>query len=343
MATTSNQAQRGPSPAEALMQFSIGYMVSASTGVAARLKIADLIGAGPKPVAELAREAQVNEDALFRVLRALASVGIFAETEPRTFVNTPVSDKLRAGAADSVRDMVIWLTTPIHFQTYAELMHSVKTGTTAIDQVTSYECFEYFRRNPDVGEIFNKAMTGFSAMMAPLVLEAYDFSGLGTIADIAGGHGFLITSILKKHSDLRGILFDLPHVCAGGRAAVEGQGLASRCEVAEGDFFQAVPAADSYVMKHIIHDWDDQRAIQILKNCASSMRGNGKILLVESVIAPGNDPHFAKWIDIEMLTLPSGKERSEKEFAELLAQAGLRLTRVVPTKSPVCVVEAVKA
>ena len=343
MATPLNQAHRGPSPADLLMQFSIGYMVSSSIGVVARLKIADLLDAGPKSVADLARETQVNENALFRVLRALSSVGVFVETAPRTFVNTPLSEILRVDAPDSVRDMIIWLTTPVHFQTYAELMHSVKTGATTIDKVTGHECFEYFRQNPGVGEIFNRAMTGFSSMMAPAVLEAYDFSGLGTLADIAGGHGFLLTSILKKHDDLRGRLFDLPHVCSGARAAIEAQGLASRCQIVEGDFFKSVPAADSYIMKHIIHDWDDDRAVQILNNCISAMQGKGKVLLVESVIAPGNDPHLAKWIDIEMLTMPSGKERTEKEFAELFVRAGLRLSRVVPTKSPVCVVEAVKA
>jgi hypothetical protein len=338
----SHPSRFGPTPAELLLQYSMGYMVSSSIGVVARLKIADLLDAGPKSVADLARETQVNEDALFRVLRALASVGVFVETAPRTFANTPMSEGLRAGAPDSMRDMVVWLTTPVHFQTYAELMHSVKTGATAIDKVTGHECFEYFRHNPDVGEVFNQAMTGFSAMMAPAVLEAYDFSGIGTLADIAGGHGFLLTSILKKHSDVQGILFDLPHVCSGAEAAVEAQGLASRCRILEGDFFKSVPAADSYIMKHIIHDWDEPRAVQILKNCASAMRGKGKVLLVESVIAPGNDPHLAKWVDIEMMTMPSGKERTEKEFADLFAQAGLRFSRLVYTKSPVCVIEALK-
>ena len=325
------------------MQLVTGFKIAASLSVVAQLGIADLLAGRPKPVSELARVAQVNEDALYRVLRALASVGVFTETASRTFANTPASELMCTGARDSMRDVMVWMGDDFHLRTYAELMHSVKTGGTAVKKFTGSEAFEYFEQDKAEGERFNAAMTNFSAVLMPAVLEAYDFSGLGTLADIAGGHGFALTSILKKHPDLRGILFDLPHVVSGAKPRIESLGLADRCQIVAGDFFQAVPVADCYVMKNIIHDWDDARALAILKNCAGALRGKGKVILIENVISPGNEPHFGKWLDIDMLTLAGGRERTQAEFAALFSQARLRLSRVVPTKSPVCVVEAVKA
>jgi hypothetical protein len=325
------------------MQFITGYKMSACISIVARLSIADLLAGAPKPVSELARAAQVSEDALYRVMRALASVGVFTETAPRTFANTPASELMRSGTPDSMRDVMIWMGDEFHFRTYAEFMHSVKTGGTAVKKLTGCEAFEYFEKDKAEGELFNAAMTSFSAALMPAVLEAYDFGGLGTLADVAGGHGFALTSILQKHSDLRGILFDLPHVVSGAKSRIESLGLADRCQIVAGDFFQSVPPADSYVMKNIIHDWDDPRALTILKNCAGALRGKGKVILIEMVISPGNEPHFGKWLDIEMLALAGGRERTRVEFAALFSQAGLSLSSVVPTKSPVCVVEAVKA
>ena len=343
MSSPSTQTGAASNPADRLLQLATGYMASACIGVAAQLKIADLLAGGPKPVAELAGATQVNEDALYRVLRALASAGVFTETSARTFANTPVSDAMRTEASDSVRDMVVWMADPFHFRTYAELMHSVQTGGNAVKKLTGMDAFDYFESDKAEGEMFNAAMTSFSGMIIPAVLEAYDFSGLGTLADIAGGQGFVLTSILKKHPDLSGILFDLPHVISGAAPRIESLGPASRCRIVEGDFFQSVTAADSYVMKHIIHDWDDERALRILRNCIAAMTGAGKVILIEAVLAPGNEPHLAKWIDIEMLAMPSGRERTESEFANLFSGAGLRLSRVVQTQSPLCVVEAVKA
>jgi hypothetical protein len=343
VSTSPVQPAPGPTPSDQLMQFATGYIASACVGVAAQLRIADLLDGGAKSVAELGRVSSANEDALYRVLRALAGVGIFVETAPRVFANTPTSEPMRTGTRDSIRDMVVWMSDTFHFRVYGELMHSVKTGENAVKKVTGFEAFDYFNHDRALGEVFNAAMTAFSARLIQAVLDAYDFSGLGTLADIAGGHGFLVTSILKKHPDLQGVLLDLPHVCPGATSRVESLGMVSRCRIVEGDFFKAVPAADSYVMKHIIHDWDDARAVQILKNCAAAMRGKGKVILIESVLSPGNEPHFAKWVDIEMLLMPSGRERTEEEFSALFSRAGLRLSRVLPTKSLVCVVEAVRA
>jgi hypothetical protein len=328
-----------------LFQIVTGYMPAVCLHAAAELKIADRLATGPKPVSELAREAQgVHEGALYRVLRGLASLGVFREVAHRTFANTSASELLRAGVRGSVRDIVLWLGNPLHLRVFAETLYSIETGATALKKVTGLEAFEYFKQNPAEDKVFNAAMTAFSAQFAPAVLEVYDFGGLGTLADIGGGHGFLLGAILQKHNGLRGIVFDLPHVVADAWPRVESLGLASRCEIASGDFFQAVPPADSYLMKSIIHDWDDARAVAILKNCAAAMRGrNGKVILLDLVVYPGNDPDMGKWIDLEMLLMAGGRERTEEEFAGLFAKAGLRLTRVVRTKSPFCVVEAVKA
>jgi O-methyltransferase domain len=331
-----------PTPSEQLMQLATAYKASACVNIVAQLKIADLIGGEARPVAELAREAQGNEDALYRVLRALASTGVFMEARPRAFAHTPASELLRSGTRDSMRDMVLWIADPFHFRVYSELMHAVRTGGTVVKKVTGHDCFEYFEQDRAEGDVFNAAMTIFSAMIIPAVLEVYDFSGLGTLADVAGGHGFVLTSILQKHAELRGILFDLPHVVSGAKGRIESLGLAGRCEMVAGDFFQAVPSADSYVMKNIVHDWEDARAIAILKNCARAMRSKGKVILIEMVLAPGNEPHFGKWLDLEMMLLPGGRERSEADFAALFEEAGLRLSRIVPTKSPACVIEAIK-
>jgi hypothetical protein len=339
-------APSAASPAHAgqIMQLATGYMPAACLYAAARLKVADLLATGAKPISELAGAAQdVNENALYRTLRALASLGVFQEVEPGVFANTPLSEQLRSDLAGSARDTVLFLANPLHLRVFAELMHSVESGETAFKKVTGLDAFEFFRQNTDENREFNAAMTSITTSFIGPALAAYDFGESGTLADIGGGHGFLLTAILRKHSGLRGIVFDLPHVVEGAKPRIESLGLASRCEIAAGDFFQVVPQADSYVLKSIIHDWDEAHAVTILKNCAAAMRGNsGKVILLEFVIDLGNEPSLGKWIDLEMLTMAGGRERTEAEYAELFAKAGLRLKRVVRTASPQCVIEAVK-
>jgi hypothetical protein len=322
---------------------SLGFMATAAIRAVMECKIADRLQAGAKPVSELARAAGVHEDALFRTLRALATAGIFTEVSPRTFANTPASDALRKDHPAGVHDTIFWITDRFHFESYAHFSHSVKTGQPAVEKSHGVKCFDYFPTDPETNDEFNNAMTSLSGMVIPAVLETYDFSGLGTLCDVAGGHGFVLTSILEKHKDLKGILFDLDHVVVGGRERIAKTGLTSRCETADGDFFKAVPAADSYVMKHIIHDWEDEKALIILRNIHNAMRGNGKVILIEAIVPAGNEPHLSKWIDLEMLALPGGKERTEAEYRELFARSGFKLTNVVPNKSPLWTIEAVKA
>ena len=334
----------GPRPGEAVMQLATGYMASAALYAVTKLGIPDILKSGPKPAGEIAKACGAKEDAVYRVLRALSSAGVFSETKPRTFALTADSELLLSDRPDSLRPMVLWLDNKLHYDTYPELTYAMKTGNTVVEKVYGESCFGYFEKNPEVSKVFNEAMTGFSRMFTPAVLDAYDFSWLNgkTLVDVGGGHGFVLTSILKKYPEIRGAVADLEHVVAGAPEMIRKAGVESRCTTDNCDFFASVPAGDAYVMKHIIHDWDDEKATTILRNCARAGNGKTRVILMESVVAPGNEPHFAKWLDLEMLLLPGGKERTEAEFARLFEGAGFKLTRVVPTKGALFVVEAEK-
>lgn len=323
---------------------SMGYMVSSALYAVAQARIPDLMAGGPKGTAEMAEASGTSEDALYRILRALASIGVFRETAPRTFALTSVGEYLRSDREDSFRDMIMWIADPFHFRTYPEMPHALKTGATVVEKVTGHSCFGYFEKDKDLSAVFNAAMTMFSRMLGPAVLEAYDFSWLDgkTLVDIGGGHGRLLSQILKKYPGIHGAVFDLEHVVAGSEERIREDGLAGRCDAVPGDFFESVPAAEAYIMKHILHDWNDEQALKILRNCHRAGKGQAKVILVETVLAPGNEPHVAKWLDLEMLMLPGGRERTEEDFAKLFERGGFTLQRVVPTKSPVSVLEATK-
>jgi len=343
MSSASAEPKSGPSRYEQMLMLARGYAPTACLYVAARLKIADLLSGGPQAVSELARRSNANEDALYRVLRALGSIDVFREETSRTFANTPLSEVLRSDLAGSARDAVLFMADPLHMRVYGELMHPVQTGETAFRKITGTQPFEFFRQNAEENQLFNNAMTSISQQFVRPVMEVYDFGESGTLADIGGGHGILLAAILQKHRGLRGIVFDLPNVVRGAEPQIDSLGLRSRCEILGGDFFEAVPPADSYIMKSIIHDWDDGRAMTILNNCAKAMRGpTGKIILLEMLVGAGNEPGLAKWIDIEMLAIAGGRERSETDYRDLLARAGLRLARIVRTPGPLAVLEAVR-
>ncbi len=339
---TQNQAQELPPPLM-LMQMATGYIVSQSLYVAAKLQIADHLKDGPRTSRELAQAVGANEGFLYRVLRAISSLGVFAETAEGSFTLTPAAELLRTDMPGSLHAMVIWMNEPFHWRVFEEMTEAVKKGTLAFEQVFGMGPFPYFVQNPEVAKIFDQAMTSFSLLSAPAVTAAYDFSSIKKIVDVAGGQGLLISSILKANPHLEGVLFDMPTVIEGAGPLIEEAGVADRCEKVAGDFFEAVPAGgDAYIMKHIIHDWDDERSLVILRNCHRAMAENGKLLLVEVVIPPGNEPSFGKIMDIEMMLLPGGKERTEAEYRELFAGAGFRLTRIVPTASPASIIEGVR-
>jgi hypothetical protein len=330
-----------PTAIQHVFQLIGGYIVSAALGAVARLGVADRLAAGPRSTEDLAREVGANEDALYRTLRALSMAGLFTETSPRTFALTPSGELLQTGVPGSVRDMAMFMCDDFHFRIYAEMLHAVRTGEAVVEKVVGMPPFEYFQKDPEVAARFNNAMTNFSASVAPAALKAYDFSGIDVLVDVAGGHGMLLASILERYPTMRGILFDLEHVVAGA-TVFDTLGVRNRVETKSGDFFAAVPAGgDAYLMKHIIHDWDDERAGVILRNIRTALAGkpNGRLILLDAVVKPGNEPDLNKLIDLEMLLLPGGRERTEAEFAALFSANGFQLTRVVPTESPLAVIE----
>ncbi len=333
---------KAPPPGEILGQLIFGKCATMACSVVAKLRIADKLAAGPKSAADLAKETNTHAPTLYRVLRCLTGFGVFTESAGETFALNPVGELLRTGVPGSMRGMADFCGAPWSWNAWGDLMHSVRTGKTAFDHVFGKGCFDYLAEHKDESEVFNEAMTGFSGMVAPAVVEAYDFTKFGTIIDVGGGHGMLLTSVLKANPNLKGVVYDAPHVAAGTADAIRTAGLADRCKAEGGDFFKAVPAgADAYMMMHIIHDWPDDKAAMILKNCRKGVNPGGKLLVVDSVVAPPNAPDMAKMLDLEMLLLPGGQERTEAEFSKLFASAGWRLTRVVQTKSPKCVIEGV--
>lgn len=344
MSTQSKTAEALPVPPEAfLTQIAFGALMSQALYVAARLSIADLLADKPQPVEKLAASTDTHERSLYRLLRSLSSIGVFREVEPKIFALTPLSEALRSDASNSVRNGIIFMGEEWHWNVWGKMLHSVTTGEAAWKPTHGAEVFDYFRTNPEKAETFNRAMTDMSVATAPAVVEAYDFSGFQTIADIAGGHGFLLSQILKAAPSLSGILFDMPQVIAGAGALLEREGVQGRVEKVAGDFFASIPTADAYIMKHIIHDWDDERSVKILTNIREAMKPEGKVLIVETVVPEGDEPHYSKLLDLEMLTSPGGVERTAQEYETLLAEAGLGLARIIPTKSPFSIIEAVKA
>lgn len=338
-----NVTQADPPPQAIIMQLSMGAMVTQAIFVAAKLGIADILADGEKHIDEISREAGAHSPSLYRILRSLASLSVFNETQPRTFANTPLSEVLRADIPGSMRDSMIFMGEPWHYNVYGNMLHSARTGGTAWKETHGVDVFDWFAKNPEASEIFNGCMSELSAGAAPPIVAAYDFSGMDTLADIAGGHGFLLSQILKANPNVKGILFDMEHVIAGAGDMLRAHGVEDRVQTVSGDFFAEVPSADAYIMKHIIHDWDDERSIMILQAIHRAMKGEGKVLLAEMVIPEGNGPHPGKMLDLEMLTSPGGLERTADEYANLFERAGFRLNRIVPTMSPFSVIEGVKS
>lgn len=328
-----------------LIQMASGYWVSQCLYVAATLGIADHLAAGTQTCATLADLTHCDRPALYRVLRALASVGIFAETEPETFSLTPLAAYLQADHPRSIRAIVQMLGEPEHYGAWGNILYSVKTGQPAFDQVFGQGVFEYFGSHPEAAQIFEEAMNSFSRNEEPAILDAYDFSGLRTIVDVGGGYGELLGTILAAYPDSHGILFDAPYVVEQADATLHKHRIGDRCQQVGGSFFESVPAGgDAYLLKHIIHDWGDAQAIAILQNCRDVLPDGGKILVCEMVVPPGNTPSAAKMLDINMLVMcPGGKERTAEEFDALFTAAGLKLQHIFRTVEDICVLEAHKA
>jgi len=313
-----------------------GKFVARSLGLVADLGIADLLRDGPRAIEALARATGSHPRALYRVMRALAGIGVFAEADGQTFALTPLSQALRSDAPDSMRGMARWLgAEPEGWRAWGDLGHSVRTGEPA-----SPEVFAYFATNREAAEIFDAAMASGTHATAAAVAAAYDFAAAGHIVDVGGGQGTLLLAIRAAHPTIEATLFDVPHVIARARA-----GLADRSEwleLASGSFFAGVPPGDLFLLKHVVHDWSDELAAAILRRCRESLRPGGRVLVIEHLIGP--DSSAVHWMDLEMLVMTrGGQERTAAEFAALFAQAGLALVRTIATRSPVVILEGTVA
>ena len=322
-----------------LWQIGVGAALAQAVSTVAELGVPDLIERGSaRPVAELAAETGCHERSLYRCLRFLASRGIFEEQGQRSFALTPLAEALRTDAEGSYRAGARLF--GFLFPGVGEFEHCLRTGESGFTKAFGQPIFEYLGGHPEVAPLFDAAMTAINGPETPAMLAAYDFSGIGTLADIGGGSGSLLTATLGKYPEMKGLLFDLGHVSGRAKANIQAAGLTGRCEVREGNFFESFPAgADAYLMRHVIHDWTDEQSVQILKNCRAVVPQHGRVLIVEPVVPSGNDPSHAKEHDIVMLIHPGGMERTEKEYRELLATAGFELTGATPTASPVSVIE----
>ena len=335
---------QAPDPVQQLMQFGTGYMPAAALYPVVKLGIPDILANGSSTVASLAAKTKTSEDFLYRIMRALSSFGIFAEPEPRTFALTDVSEKLCRNTPGSMRDMVLWMTNPFHFQVWSDMEYAVRTGQNATEHIFGKPCFEVFAPGSEVATEFNNAMTNLSAMTIPRVLDAYSFSGIRTLVDVGCGHGRLLCEILSRYPQMKGIFFDVESVVSGCKDNIDKCSVHDRVRVMHGNFFESIPrGGDAYIMQHIIHDWDDAKALTILTNTRKALEGvvDGKLIILDAVVTPGSGPDFKKMLDLEMMLMPGGRERTEAEFRELLNRAGFKLNRIVPTQSMVAVIEAV--
>ena len=339
MTDQTSSAPNIPPSAQLMQMIWPGAMAAQAIYVAAQLGIADLLKDGPKQIDELGKATGAHAPSLHRLLRALTSLGIFSETGTGTFQNTALSEALRGDLPNTMRPWAIFLSAPFMWKPFGDLYETVMSGQPAVDRVLGKPFFAYLAEHPNDAAIFNSAMTAGSEMNVPAVLAAYDFSQFERIVDVGGGQGALLRGIMSANPNLHGVLFDFQEVVSGATALTTGE-LASRCQVVGGDFFESVPeGADAYIMKGIIHDWNDDDALRILKNCRRAIRDDGRLLLVEMILKPSGEPDPGTFGDVLMLTLVGGRERTESDFRALLQKAGFDLSRVVTTDAPNSIIE----
>jgi O-methyltransferase domain/Dimerisation domain len=332
------------SPQLYLQQMIQGFQVTQCIYVAAKLGIADLLKDGSRTSEELAKATGTHAPSLYRVLRLLTAVDLLREEETQTFALTRLGTYLQTGVPGSMHDTVLcYCDTPV-WRGWGDLLYSVETGKTGYEHVLGLSLFDYNQQHPEHGSVFNNMMTEWTAAVAPTVAAAYDFSSLGTLVDVGGGHGQMLASILQAYPILQGVLFDQSHVVKGAPPLLERAGVGDRCQVVGGDFYSSVPNGyDAYLLSRVIHDWDDEHAITILNRCHDAMQRGGKILLVERVIISDSDPQvLVLESDVQMLVLARGKERTDAEYGALLHAAGFEVMRLIPVLTPFYVIEAVR-
>ena len=327
-------------PQDAMFQIVLNFWMSRAVYIIAKLGIPDLLKDGPKTTNELAAATTTHAPSLYRVLRALASVGVVKARDEGKFELTPISELLVTDAPGSVRWFMVSELGEEHYPAWGNLMHSVKTGEIAFDNAFGMNIWEYFSKNPEKGALFNDSMSVVTAVVNEAITSGYDFSGVRKLVDVGGGHGGLMTAILKKNPHLTGLVFDAPEVITGTREKIKAAGLSERCETVGGDFFQSVPAGgDAYILKWIIHDWDDEKSIKILRNIRQHLSGDSRLIVVDAVVPETDVLDFSKFFDLNMLVMTGGKERTEAEFRQLFQSAGFKLLRVIPTDLPTSIIE----
>ena len=323
-----------------LGQLLSGYWVSQAIYAAAKLGLADLVRDNPQTAEQLATATQTQAGPLYRLLRALASVGVFREDEQHRFALTPLAEQLRADAPNSQKALAI-MCGEEHYVSWSEILYSLRTGKPAFDKIYGKGVFDWLSTHPEQAAVFDQAMVDIHGRETEAMLDAYDFSTIGVLADVGGGNGSLLRGVLARHKNMQAMLCDLPGVIERATPLIAAAGLSDRMRTVATNFFEKVPAGgDAYLMRHIIHDWDDEKSLVILRNVRQALRPEGKLLLIESVIRPGNEPHPAKLLDLNMLVIPGGQERTEAEYRRLFDASGFRLASITPTKSAIDVVEA---
>jgi hypothetical protein len=331
-----------PSPRDTLLQMTNAFRASQAIHVAATLGIADLLEDGPRSIDELAQATGTHAPSLYRLLRALASVGVLAEQPDGQFLSTPSAEYLRTNAPRSRRVWAMQIGQQYLWRSWGHLLHSVRTGEPAFPKLYGTTAWEYRQAYPQEDAVYNAAMTALSAGVVEAIVQSYDFSGMGVLVDVGGGEGVLLAAILAANPALRGVLFDQPHVLTGANDLLERAEVADRCEVVSGSFFEAVPGgANAYLLKSIVHDWDDTATVKILRACRAAIADTGRLLVVEPIIRPGNEPDPAKFSDLNMLVMLGGQERTTDDFEKLYAEAGFRLTGIIRTRSSMAIVEGI--
>ena len=343
MADANHSTTVAPPPEHAAMQSLInGYRVTQLLYVAVKLGIADLLTDGPQTMEELATTAGAQADALYRALRALASLGVFREVAPRRFALTPLAELLRTDHPYSLCAAILFQGDEA-YRAWGELLYSLQTGAPAFDHAYGMPHFDYLAQHAEASVVFNRTMSENTARSVTALLSAYTFPASGVVVDVGGGHGAFLAAVLQAHPGLRGVLFDQSHVIAGAAPTLEAAGVAERCMLVGGDFFTPpLPAGDLYLLRQVIHDWDDTQGSAILRHCAQAMAQDGKILVIEALIPPGNDPSPVKLLDLQMLVMTGGRQRTEEEYRQLYAAAGLRLLRILPTNTQFSIVEGAR-
>jgi hypothetical protein len=324
-----------------MIRMGTAFWVSSLVHTAANIGLADHLADGPKSGADLAVATHSNPRALHRFMRTLASFGVLTQHDDGTFALTELGATLRKDAPGAARATVLTIAGPLGWQSFGEFQYSLATGKPATDKVLGMNIFDYLAQRPEEAARFSEAMIGIHGGEPPAVAAAYDFSTVGTIVDVGGATGNMLAHILTRYPKARGVLFDRPHVVTEASALLRARGVADRVTIAQGSFFESVPEeGDAYILSHIIHDWTEAQCHTILANCRKAMKKGAKLLIVEAVLPEGNIPHFGKLLDMVMLTIAGGEERTANEYRTLLQAAGFAMTRVVPTASDVSIVEA---